>query len=418
MIVFNDTLGVYGGAQTLMLRMCTWLRSNEITTAIITDSTANTEIVDRLRKLDVIIECVDRNKIQSHINVLYKLSKWEELKVISFVCDFYLEVEIAKKAGKLDLDNLMYCIHPEAFNRGQTNSKIKSLLKKPIFNAYKNLFIKMNDNNSLYIMNEVDTVESEKYLDVVLSRKPEIIRLPMICKERSNFETIIDDGYKSQMILTASRAEYPYKGYIFGLLDSFAELKKQYPDLKLTIVSGGGDLEQLNEKIKSLDDEIRNSLYVHKWMPYDSLLKLAERCKLFVGMGTSVLDMALCYKPSIAVKFNTYECIGDSLVSEKPEYITTDDECTGQAIYLIKKVLEMSEEEYREESIKSFNAVKRVYDIDHCMNSFIEAKTHNRESILSAKDYFFFSLYKKYVHMKTKNIKGKYDYNDLQKENG
>ena len=124
---------------------------------------------------------------------------------------------MAKKAGKLDFDNLMYCIHPEAFNRGNSKSSIKSLLKKPIFNAYRNLFIKMNDNNALYIMDEVDTVESEKYLNVSINTKPEIIRLPMICKERSDFEAIIDEGYKGQVILTASRAEYPYKGYIFEL---------------------------------------------------------------------------------------------------------------------------------------------------------------------------------------------------------
>lgn len=417
MIVFNDTLGVYGGAQTLMLRMCTWLRSNNISAAIITDSTANTEIVDRLRKIDVIIENVVRNEIQSYVKVLSKLRAYEELKVISFVCDFYLEVEMAKKAGKLDFDNLMYCIHPEAFNRGNSKSSIKSLLKKPIFNAYRNLFIKMNDNNALYIVDEVDTVESEKYLNVSLNTKPEIIRLPMICKERSDFEAIIDEGYKGQVILTASRAEYPYKGYIFGLLDSFVELKKQYPELKMIIVSGGGDLEQLNKKINSLGDEIRSSLIIHKWMKYDSLLELALKCKLFIGMGTSVLDMALCYKPAIAVKFNTYECIGDSFISDKPNYITTDDECSVRAEILIKKTLEMSKDEYRKESIKSFEAVKRVYDVDNCMNAFMNAKTKQQCSLLSAKDYYFFSLYKMYVNQKNKKLKGKYDYNDLQKEN-
>ena len=77
MIVFNDTLGVYGGAQTLMLRMCTWLRSNNISAAIITDSTANTEIVDRLRKIDVIIENVVRNEIQFYVKVLSKLRAYE-----------------------------------------------------------------------------------------------------------------------------------------------------------------------------------------------------------------------------------------------------------------------------------------------------------------------------------------------------
>ena len=119
----------------------------------------------------------------------------------------------------------------------------------------------------------------------------------------------------------------------------------------------------------------------------------------------------------IAVKFNTYECIGDSFISEKPEYITTDEECATQAINLIKKTLEFSKEEYRKEAIKSFDSVKRVYDVDNCMKSFMSTKTNYQVSLLSTKDYFFFSLYKKYVHMKTKKIKGKYDYNDLQKEN-
>lgn len=415
MIIFNDTLGVYGGAQTLMLRMCTWLRSNGIATAIITDSTANIEIVERLQKIDAIIECVDRNKIQSYVNVLSKFTESEDIKVISFVCDFYLEIEMAKKAGNMEFDNLMYCIHPEAFNRGNTKSKIKSLLKKPIINAYRNLFIKMNENNSLYIMDEVDTIESEKYLNVSLKKKPEIIRLPMICNKKDEFESIINDGYDSQMILTAARAEYPYKGYIFGLLDAFVEIKEENPKLKMTIVSGGGDLEQFNKKLDSLDDKIKEDLYVYKWMAYDSLLELAKKCKLFVGMGTSVLDMALCYKPSIAVKFNTYECIGDSFISEKPQYITTDENCVTPAIHLVKKILAMSKDEYREESIKSFDAVKSLYDIDYCMSSFMNARTNNKTSILSTKDYVFFLLYKKYISMKIKNEADKFDYNVLQK---
>lgn len=416
MFVINDTLGVYGGSQTLILRVCTWLCTKKIATAIITDSIANTEIVDKLKKINVTIECVNRNDISSYINVLSNLCRDKNVKVVSFVYDFFIDIELAKRRGKLEFDNLIYCIHPEAFNRGTPNSTIKRFLKIPLIYFYRNLFIKMNNNNSVFMMDEINTIESEKYLNVSLNKKPAIIRLPMICRERPDFEKIINDGCESQMILTASRAEYPYKGYIFGLLEIFVELKKSYPELKLTIVSGGGDLDRLYKCLTSLKDNIKSSIIIYKWMDYESLLELAKNCKLFIGMGTSVLDMALCYKPAIAVKFNTYECLGDSFISEKPEYITTEVGCTRSAKPLIRKVLDMDKVEYRQEAIKSFESVKRVYDIDLCMSNFINSTTKKRATLLSLFDSFIYSLYKKYVYIKTKKTKRAYDYNDLQKE--
>jgi hypothetical protein len=416
MIVFNDTLGVYGGAQTLMLRMCTWLRDKKIKTTIITDTEANTEIVKKLKNLEVSIVSVDRNNLDKLIVILRQLNTEEEIKVISFVWDFYIDIELAKYKGNIQFENIMYCIHPEAFEKRNPTSAVKNFIKRPIYNVYKSVFCKMNDNNAITVMDEVDTEESERRVGVKLSNKPQIIRLPMICNERTDCNAIIDDGYNSQMILTASRAEYPYKGYVFGLIDDFCELRKENSKLKLTIVSGGGDLDKLLEKIDGLDKETKQSITLHKWMTYDSLMELALNCKLFVGMGTSVLDMALCYKPSIAVKFNTYDCVGDSLISEKPEYITTDETCNYKAVSLIKKILNLNKDEYKEESMKSFMAVKNIYDINKCMDCFMVLSTIKKESILSSTEYAVLLAMKKYIYFKTKNIPNKYDYDNLQKE--
>ena len=50
-IIFNDTLGAYGGGQTLMLRVCIWMHQHGHKTVIFCSSDNNIEIVEKLKKI-------------------------------------------------------------------------------------------------------------------------------------------------------------------------------------------------------------------------------------------------------------------------------------------------------------------------------------------------------------------------------
>lgn len=380
MVAIYDTLGAYGGSHTLMLRMCEWLRNQSIDTAIICTSAENIEIVESLKAIGVKIINAELKDIRQGKDIFSKLLE-DDLKVICFSWHKYLDVERLKKKYQYKFDNILYCIHPQTFKKGIgfRNRFLREYSRK----NYLKIFEKMNQNDAIISLDEVNISESEAYLQCDLKNKPKIVRLPMHCIELDNKEAIIERGFYSETILTAARAEFPYKGYLIGLVDDFVELKRNYPSVKLEIVAAGDDIHQLKEKIENVPEELRKDIVLHGWMAYGELKTLMQTCKLFVGMGTSVFDAALQYKPAIVVSFNTYENNSDHFVAEMPTHMDSEPKCSEKAIGRIRRVMEWSLAEYRTQAIESFDKVKQLYDIDVCMGDLLRCTTKDKRSILT-----------------------------------
>ena len=102
-------------------------------------------------------------------------------------------------------------------------------------------------------------------------------------------------------VLTAGRAIFPFKGYFMGLIKDFDKLCSEFPDIYLEIVSDGPDIDKIKSFIDSLDESVKKRILLTSWIPYDELNNKILECKLFIGMGTTVIDSSLKYKPSIAV---------------------------------------------------------------------------------------------------------------------
>ncbi len=384
MIIFNDTLGAYGGSHTLMLRMCNWLCKNHIRTGIFCNNKNNKEIVEELENLGVEIYVID---IQNS-KLVGKLLKTieDEVKIINFSWNFYLDMERAKRVCKLEFDNLVYCIHVGTFQKG---SGFKSnFMKRYSIKRYKGIFERMNQNNALIMMDEVCYRISKEFLDAKIERDPPIFRIPMECKDISQdkIESIINDGFRNQIIMTASRAEIPYKGYLLGLIDDFERLKKRYPYVKLEIISAGEDIGLVEERIERLPNNVKKDIILHAWMEYELLKKQLEKSMIFIGMGTSILDAALKYKPAIPVKFYTVQNKAESVFAENPQNICAGEQCTSDAYPLIAKLLGLSEDQYKEASFASFCAAKENYNIESIMNRLIKITTNNNKCILSRKE--------------------------------
>jgi hypothetical protein len=413
MIVFNDTLGVYGGSQTLMLRMCTWLREHEEKVAIICTSRSNVEIVGRLESIGVEVIVIDRRNIHELYLVIMRLLNSENIKVYNFIWNFYLDVECIKSRYKLEFDNLIYCIHPKTFKKGIGFKT--AYMKKYSVDKYRFVYKKMYDNNALIMMHEVDINESNKFLNLDLDFKNSIVRLPMCCDKPENREQIINNGYQNEIIMTAARADFPYKGYILGLINDFEILKKEFQNIKLEIISGGDDYDRIVEKISDLSEDIRKDVILHGWMDYEQLKENIKRCKIFVGMGTTVLDAALEYKPCVPVRFNTYETIGECLIGDNPDYTTPEEGCENKAIEIVRKVLDMDCMDYTEACLKSFSAVKETYDINNGMDILLNRETKNRACILSRKEVIRHMLNNMLNKIRCRN-NNDYDYTKLKFE--
>lgn len=410
MFVINDTLGAYGGSHTLMYRMCVWLSEHKIKTVVLCSDASNAEIVKKIEATGARIQVVNRKHYQSLAYILKKLQQEEPIKVLNFIFDLFLDLEAIKKKYKLYFENFIYCIHPSTFKKGRgfQNSYLKQYSRKMI----AKILMKMYKNSALVMMDEITLEETQNYLDKTFPSSPPIMRLPMICKNDLSADKIISKGFFSNTIITASRAEFPYKGYLLGLLDDFVYLNTKLSDIKLVIVSDGDDINILKNRINNLPSNIQQKISLFGWMEYELLLEKIKECKVFLGMGTSVLDAALCYKPSIAVRFDTYENIGDCLISERPELITPDQSCNDRAVLLLEKVLKMSDSEYKQEALDSFEKVKCTYDIDLFMKTLFNTQTISNESLLSKWEIFLHDANRFRLSMRTSSEKP-FDYNNL-----
>ena len=413
MIVINDTLGAYGGSHTLMLRMCQWMSKNGIEATIICKEDSNTEIVNKLKSLNIQIVRADLADYKNGVRILNKLNGREQIKMINFSWNNYLDVEVIKKKYHLEFDNMLYCIHPETFKKGVgfRNKILKAYSKA----SYRKIFERMNNNRAIISLDEINISESEKYLECSLSKKPKIIRLPMFCEERSDYNDIISKGFDSQTILTAARADFPYKGYMIGLIEDYSILKRNYPNLKLEIVSSGDDYNQLIDKINTIPEAQRRDIILHGWMDYERLKEKMRECKVFVGMGTTVFDAALQYKPAIVVRFNTMQNCSDHFVSENPEYMAANVDCNDPAISRLEKTINMNYDEYKSECHSSFDSVKKLYDINKCMQDLVSISTGSGKSLLKKTECLRHVLNHKLNAFRFRN-RHFADYNDLIKE--
>ncbi len=318
-VLFNDTLGVFGGSHTLMLRMCKWLRAHDIKVGVLCISDSNIEIVTAMQEIGVSIDVVGDFDLSVLYNTLKKYyEKDEDVKVINLFLGKWLAVECVKKCHNIPVQNIIYDIHPATFYKG-VGLPLK-LLRKYAKWEFRKIAKKIYRNNAIISMEETNIKSAREFLEIKNpdDYRPPILRLPMICERKEECNEIIQKGYNSNAIMAAARADFPYKGYLMGLVDDFAVLKLQYPEIKLCLVVAGHDMPLLKEKIEALPSNIKNDIKIHGWLKYPELLSEMQNCKVFVGMGTTILDAALQYKPVVSTAFNTLENKTCGLFSDNP----------------------------------------------------------------------------------------------------
>ena len=387
MIIINDTLSTYGGSITLLLRMFRWLSSNQIDSAMITDSIDNIEAVEQLNGMGITIFQVDVRKAKDVLHIINQYGT--DLKIINFYWDKYLDVESAKRIGHVAFDNIMYNIHPAAFDKGSTRGN--SFLKKKVVEAYYSILLKMNKNNSVVFIDPINIRHTERYYNRTFETPPKVLRVPMECNAAPLLYDEAKKRYDADIILTASRADFPYKGYLIGLIDTFAKFAESNQNVKLEIIAGGENTAILENKIAEADESIRSRITYKKWMTYEELNHEIRKAKVFVGMGTSVIDAAKASIPSIPVLFDTYKCKSNGMFHIFCEFTSYED-CTTDIDEYLQKLLCLSFDDYYTVSKLTYEKMIGEYDINRIMREFLDLSTINKSCLLNQKEYMLHKL--------------------------
>lgn len=373
MVVFIYKEIFMGGAETLIARMSKWFLSRDEKVILLTEgiySGSKSSIDSLFHSIDVKFEVVPKiTSLELEKIIVNQMNGQEEIKCFSFSLHFLLMAEnIQKKLH--NVKNTLYVIDPMS----HTNNSLKIFYEKHIESK---LYKKLYDNHNIIFMDPICGDEAEKCYNITLSNKEKrTFRLPMHLNTYN--ECLVKQCYRCDTfnILTIARADFPFKGYILGVIDNFANLKNKHPNITLTIISYGKDQEKIKKKIENLPQNIKNNICLIGPINYEDLKDYFNSANLFVGMGTTLLDAANYGVPGIIIHAFTYEAIATGFFYQYP-HILGNSEHRKNIEPLIEQVIQMSEEEYAVLSKDSYMELKKMYDVEVVMPrlmGFIESQ--------------------------------------------
>lgn len=362
----SDSFDV-GGKESLIVRMITWLAKQDYMCYLMLSkgTDINKKWNDSLKNVGIIyFDFYKYSVFMGNASSIFD-QKNEKYFLSTSMSDWIYIQELIRKKRINNVHHLFYVLHPKA-SRGVVNS---SILDKP----YQVLIEKkFNRNHLIFMDNETRnfyTVYNSKELLVY-----RVVELPMEVEKLD--EGIIKQRIKNNTfeILTIARLEFPFKGYVLGLIDDFEKLAKENPFLILTIVGDGTGMQELRNKINSMPERIRKQINIMGEIRYDKISGLLKNAKVYVGMGTTLIDAAKEGLISIGATANQMENKSFGFFGPSCNILGLFWGEEGfdkyDFIELIQEVIELSDSDYYDKSVATYNHVKR-YDINKIMPQLI-----------------------------------------------
>lgn len=382
-------LGISGGTGTLSVRIAKWLAGNGFEVIYIYHLLNDISNASGMKANGVKIHCWDPSEMIDKLLALYG-----EKRSYMFLTYSLQEFSwIEKQRSRMpDSSSILYVVHSFGLIRGRGEPRVLGNLLRE---AFKSLIKKLDGNENLIFMDEKSIESTESYYKIKIhNSKQKLLRLPMyinrFCPEKINKKQ--DLG--CFRILTICRSEFPFKGYVMGLVKDFERLRMKHENLRLTIISFGEKEQELREFIQSLEDKIKEKIELIGQTPYEKLEEFFDKSHLYIGMGTTLLDAANQGLPAITVKSYTYENLSSGFLHQNPHMLSADpDERTPTTTY-IEQAIEMNKQQYFELCKASHSILDEMYGIDSFMDRFLTIEPIKKESVLSRWDLFVCNLRK------------------------
>lgn len=174
-------------------------------------------------------------------------------------------------------------------------------------------------------------------------------------------------------ILSISRAVFPFKGYLLGLLDDCMELFGKDSNICLTIISYGDRYKEIVRRAQCLNQQYGDRIKLINGISNDELPYFYRSASLYIGMGTTVLEAANYGVPVLLAKAYDNRFLTSGYFSEHPDSILAE----GDVRHGINDVLGIKAMEFSEYSLlekESNEALRKNYDISIFMNHIIRCK--------------------------------------------
>ncbi len=242
--------------------------------------------------------------------------------------------------------------------------RFPKLLQKPLRSWLSKMYCEMDVNNNIlygnhrhmeafsghYQYNVNAEIDNKLFDGKVYTKKiPDFNKQD--CLKRAIRETV--------NIVAVGRIIFPHKGFILGLVDAFNMMHRQYPQLRLTIVGDGPDMNVLKGKISKCSIDTQNHITLTGTVPPDQLSRYFKNAHLNIGVAATVSAGSL--NGVISIPARSYSNSGE-VYGYLPESKSKNlSDIPGLAVEnFILDVITMSKERFIELSENSYNTYSKT----------------------------------------------------------
>ncbi len=356
LVIFRSSIS--GGTATLSIRIGEWFLKNGHEVLYICQEYNDLNNVRIMNELGIKVHKWELSKIKLLFKQNYNYNNYIAL---TYTLDEFIFVESIMNEINI-FKNILYVVSYGGLIKGVSyNNSIKYIIKK----FYGNIILKLNNNKCIVYMDKEQYKADRLYYSINNKCKETIVYyLPMQLKKYNIL--IINTKIKLNVfnILSIARADFPFKGYLIGLIDDFSILSNKYDNITLTIISFGKNEKDIIAKINSLPYQIKSKVKYIGQTSYDDLPKYFSISHLYIGMGTTLLDAVNEGVPSIVVQPYTYENRSSGFFHMQPERLAAYEDKSVPAIKYIESVINMDKTEYSNLCRTEYESLEKNYDIE------------------------------------------------------
>lgn len=281
-LVFICSRFITGGTEKYILNKSSWLIKNKGFRVTIISSGG-----DFVKNIPSDIDHYLIDGIQSPPFIFNKKNRWQIIHELERVIEF-LKPDVIESFEVYPIQYVFSSGLPlkyKVFFNILTETGFK---QNPILRLITHYFSK---TSSLFFLGKSsrDVINKDFIFKI---KKSKILPIPIEIKPK---QINTDNNY----ILSVSRLSVD-KLYVKFLLRDFVKLvENKLIDLDLVIVGEGNCLEEVKDELRNLDKKISSRVQFLGSIYGDELQLLFEKCTIFVGMGTSLLNAAAYGKPCI-----------------------------------------------------------------------------------------------------------------------
>lgn len=396
-IYFYYPLNTIGGAETLLLRMARYFVKYGNSVTILSTEVSNNYITEQLNEICNIVKVNCINDIFKIYRCTEHLEHHRDTFICFFLIDFFQCYNIISQKH-LNMDIIIYVIHP--YNLLLNGIKRNFIAKWIALETFKGIILDLIQSKRIIFMDNICIENTELFYKLSINNIAIRVLLPMNvfpALSEMRLLNIAMTRIKKKRILAIARTEFPFKGYLVGLIYLFQSIRERFPNVSLLIITTNKSLLKKSvleyENNKNIKISYKNITILEN-VPYDSLSEIFLSSYVNIGMGTTILDAANYALPSLVVKSYTYNCSFVNFFHEKPTCIggmaETTNDCGSYATNsYLDYILNLETPEYIHICNKTFQALQDNYDIDRNVPKILNI-AHSVQSVeFSLRQRFF-----------------------------